>query len=321
MDKAKARISLISKLNYFRLFFRSILFATVAVLYVISRIKWPDATLTLGTMGGSTQRFLLLNNVYVHYSVLGTITVYYFIEMVDRFFPTKTASMGSQKQFKRNYIPTGEEKPHLQPWYRTALVFISWVLLNGLFALVYILCKTDVIPIRIFDEGIMMIIALAYGICDMICILFFCPFQTWMMRNRCCGSCRIYNWDFMMIATPLIVVTFLPFTKDMSIFAIIFVACATILLLRWEITFRIHPRRFAINTNESLHCVNCKEKLCVHKKQLQTLLRKSGSWMLKTLKETKTKDDIYRKDQALGGRKELKHPNDNLPPEHHQHSA
>ena len=293
MDKAKARISLISKLNYFRLFYRSALMITVAVLYIISRIKWPNP-----------ERFLLLNNVYVHFSVLGTITVLYFIEMIDRFFPTKTSSMGSQKQFKRNYIPTGEETPHLQPWYRTALVFVSWVLLNGVFAAVYILCKTNVIPIRIFDEGIMMIIALIYGICDMICILFFCPFQTWMMRNRCCGSCRIYNWDFMMIATPLIVVMFLPFTKDFSIFAIIFVSAAAILLLRWEITFRFHKKRFAINTNASLHCVNCKEKLCTHKKQLQSLLRKSGELLLKTLKDTKTKDDVYRRDQALGGRKD-----------------
>ena len=39
------------------------------------------------------------------------------------------------------------------------------------------------------------------------------------------------------------------------------------------------------------------------------MLRKSGQWLVKTLKEVKTKDDIYRKDQALGGRKDPKELN------------
>ena len=294
MEKQKVRISLISKLNYFRLIYRSILLVTAIVLYVFGRINGSG---------------LLLNKT-VHYSVLGVITVFYVIEMIDRFFPTKTSSMGSQKQFKRNFVPTGETKPHRQPWYRTALVFGSWIALNGIFVTFYILNYFKVFgSVVIVDSGIMLLISLFYGICDMICILFFCPFQTWMMRNRCCGSCRIYNWDFMMMATPLIVLMFLPFNLYYSIHAIILVSCATILLIRWELTYRLHPERYTINTNASLHCVNCKEKLCTHKKQLRSMLRKSGQWLVKTLKEVKTKDDIYRKDQALGGRKDPKELN------------
>lgn len=306
MAKKNRRISLISKLNYTRLVYRSLLFLAVLVLYVLARIF--GTKVDVQGFGGTVIPTYILLNKPLHFSLFGFITVCYVIEMVDRFFPTKTSSMGSQKQFKRNFVPTGETKPHRQPWYRTLIVFISWILLNGIFVTFFILNYFKVFgSVIIIDSGIMFLIALIYGICDMICILFFCPFQTLMMRNRCCGSCRIYNWDFMMFATPLVIVMFLPFDIYYSIFAIILVSCAFILLLRWEITYRLHPERFTINTNASLHCVNCKEKLCVHKKQLQALLRKSGQLFVAGLKYAKTNDEIYRKDQALGGRKETEH--------------
>ena len=48
-------------------------------------------------------------------------------------------------------------------------------------------------------------------------------------------------------------------------------ALSLVLLLRWEITFYRHPERFSEETNEYLHCKNCTEKLCMHKKQLRRL--------------------------------------------------
>ena len=228
MDKKARRISLISKLNYTRLVYRSLLFLAVLVLYVLARIFGTKVDVQ-GFGGAVIPTYILLNKP-LHFSLFGFITVCYVIEMVDRFFPTKTSSMGSQKQFKRNFVPTGETKPHRQPWYRTLIVFISWILLNGIFVTFFILNYFKVFgSVIIIDSGIMFLIALIYGICDMICILFFCPFQTLMMRNRCCGSCRIYNWDFMMFATPLVIVMFLPFDIYYSIFAIILVSCAFIL--------------------------------------------------------------------------------------------
>ena len=38
-----------------------------------------------------------------------------------------------------------------------------------------------------------------------------------------------------------------------------------ILVLKWEITYRLHPERFSTQTNESLSCAMCQEKLCQHK--------------------------------------------------------
>ena len=98
-----------------------------------------------------------------------------------------------------------------------------------------------------------------------ICILFFCPFQTWFMKNKCCGSCRIYNWDYAMMFTPLF------FVRENYAWSLLVLSIA--LLVRWEVTFYLHPERFSENTNEYLMCRNCTERLCAHKKQLSTLRR------------------------------------------------
>jgi len=269
MDTKRIRISIISKLNYIRLFYRGTLLLGLLIYYILYRIydiKFFDYT-NIATV-----------------IVVGFITLSFFGEMVERFIPSKTSSMGSQKQHKRNYIPSGEEKPELQSWKVTLLVFSSWVALNAIFGVLYFL--------NIFDQGIMMLICLVYSVSDMICILFFCPFQTWMMHNRCCTTCRIYNWDFAMMFTPLI---FIIVTKDengyfVNPFAIVLVAMALALLIKWEITYRMHPERFSDKTNCAIRCENCKEKLCAHKKQLQKLLKKSRELLREKLNSIRGED-------------------------------
>ena len=58
-------------------------------------------------------------------------------------------------------------------------------------------------------------------------------------------------------------------------FALMLVLTSLVLLIKWELTYRMHPERFSDVTNLSIRCENCTEKLCSHKKQLQKLLRKS----------------------------------------------
>ena len=178
--------------------------------------------------------------------------------MLLRFFPSKLESPGCQKQFAKNYKPIKDNQPVLQSWKRTLLVIVSWLSLNAIIGLLYY--------VDIIDKGILILISLAYGVCDMICILFFCPFQTWIMRNRCCTTCRIYNWDFAMMFTPLI---FIPELYTWSLLGL-----SLLLLLRWEITLKFHPERFSDKTNQYIQCKNCTEKLCYHKKQLQGFLKK-----------------------------------------------
>ena len=262
----KGKISLTSKLNFFRLFYRGFLLLGMIVYYVLTRVF--------------SIHFFDFNHPAM-YVVVGFITLSFVGEMIERFIPSKTASMGSQKQFRRNYLPSGEEKPKLQSWKVTLLVFSSWALLNGAFAALFYL--------NIFDQGVMVLISLTYAVCDMICILFFCPFQTWMMHNRCCGTCRIYNWDFAMIFTPLIFVVVTRSDNGVNVnpFALVLVAMSLALLIEWEIIYHAHPERFSDQTNLNLRCVNCKEKLCAHKKQLRHLLAK---WRILQAKERKASE-------------------------------
>lgn len=237
--KNKKKLTPICWLHYIKLVYRSLLFLLAGVTYIIHRIE------------GSGELF---SGYEKKYGLLGVIWLVYVVEMAFRFFPSRLESMGCGKQFKQNYKPTGETEPILQPWQRTFTVIAAWVALNGIIGLLYYL--------GIIDKGILILISLAYGVCDMICILFFCPFQTWFMKNRCCTVCRIYNWDFAMMFTPL-VFFYNPYAWTL-------LGLSLLLLLRWEITLRRHPERFSENTNACLGCQNCEEKLCHHKKQLRS---------------------------------------------------
>lgn len=240
----RRKMSKTMNLHYLKLFYRSILFLAAVVLYIMNRIRQTGTP-----FGGMEKNHMILNIIWLVYVV----------EMILRFFPSKMESMGCQKQFAKNYKPVTSEitKVKVQSGIRTAAVAFAWLLLNG--------CIGGLYFAGIIDAGILLLISLAYSVCDMICILFFCPFQTWFMKNRCCTTCRIYNWDFAMMFTPLI------FVKNMYAWSL--VALSLALLVKWEVLLRLYPERFTDQTNASLRCAMCTEKLCQHKTQLQHFIR------------------------------------------------
>jgi len=238
--------SRISRMHYIKLVYRSCLFLGALLLYVKSRII------------GAEQPFGGIEN---NFGILSFIWIVYVGEMILRFFPSRFESMGCQKQFARNYIPVNNPnaKPNVQPAKVTLLVALVWLAFNGVIGALYYA--------GIIDAGILLLISLAYAVCDMICILFFCPFQSWIMKNKCCVSCRIYNWDYAMMFTPLVFIR--------GIYTWSLLGIALLLLISWEVSAISHPERFGESTNCSLACANCKEKLCSHKKQLRAFLKKN----------------------------------------------
>lgn len=247
-QKAKQMLSKTSTMHYIKLVFRSLLFICALIIYIINKIR--NATSPFG--GLEHQPF-----------ILSFIWIVFVSEMILRFFPSKLESMGCEKQFKHNFKPTGKTEAKNISWKATLSIIVAWTILNGLIGVLY---YTAVI-----DEGILLLISLAYSACDMICILFFCPFHTWFMKNKCCVTCRIYNWDYAMMFTPLI------FIDDWFYRSILI--CALLLLIRWEITYKLYPERFSENTNASLSCANCTEKLCHHKKQLKSFLNNNKAYL------------------------------------------
>ena len=253
----KNKLTKVTTLHYVKLVYRSLLLVLGIVLYIITRINGEAIKFGNSDFGFDT---LLLIAVWI----------VYFVEMVLRFFPSKYESMGCQKQFARNYEPIEGGKVKNVPWWRTFICVALWLALNLAIGVPHLIFPT------VIDEGILLLVSLAYGVCDMICILFFCPFHTWFLQHRCCSDCRIYNWDFAMMFTPFVFMLMHWFTATL-------LALSLALLIRWEITYKVRPERFSTSTNRCLDCAHCPEKLCGHKKQLQNYLKKNRE-RLKTRK-------------------------------------
>ena len=244
MIRNNRRISVVSTMHYCKLYFRSALFLAVLCVYLYNRVRHTGRL-----FGDIAQNPIILSIVWTVFAA----------EMILRMFPFRTESMGCQKQFRRNYIPKKDApKPNLGSKKPVLAAAGAWIALNA--------CIGGLYFTGVIDQGILLLICLAYSVCDMICILYFCPFQTWFLKNKCCTTCRIYNWDYVMMFTPLI---FIPRVDMWSLLAL-----AMILLVYWELQVWRHPERFLESCNDALACKNCQEKLCQHKRQLQSFQKK-----------------------------------------------
>ncbi|MDO5133954.1 MAG: hypothetical protein Q4D81_13395 [Eubacteriales bacterium] len=248
----RKKLTAVSTLHYFRLIYRSLLLVVFLFIYLSYRIRGTeDVSIVL------EKRPLILTVIWTVFTV----------EMILRFFPSRLESPGCQKQFSCNYIRTGKTEIQIEDNNAVMLVALVWIAFNGVFGALYML--------EILDDGIMLLLCCVYSVCDMICILFFCPFQSWFLKNKCCSTCRIYNWDYAMIFTPLFFVR-KPYTWSLLVMSMV-------LLARWEITFFKYPERFSENTNGYLGCAGCPEKLCAHKTQLKTLWKQIADFTEKRL--------------------------------------
>ncbi len=237
--------SSMSRTHLIKLIYRGALFLSALVYFIVmlamGKASYGSGSILFVSFGDGVPVFLII------------MALVFVPEMIMRFFPNGHEAMGNQKLFKTNYIQSqASNKPLKQHWARTLLVFGAWVILNGIIGTLNIF--------GIISDDVMVLISLAYSVCDLICIMFFCPFQAWMMKNKCCQTCRIYNWDYPMMFTPFLFLIL----KPGPVIHYILLALALAVLLLWEITYRRHPERFSELTNERLLCKNCNEKLCKH---------------------------------------------------------
>ena len=181
--------------------------------------------------------------------------------MIFRLFPSKVESLGCQKEFAGRFRPTGQapDPGEVRQADLGALrVLLFWTAANALFFLGY--------AKGWLDQRFLVCLAGFYGVCDIVCILFFCPFQSWMMHNRCCTTCRIYDWDYLMLCTPLLAIP--------SVLALSACALAAVVFLRWEAAYRRRQERFFGRSNDALRCANCQEHLCKYKRAIAARLKR-----------------------------------------------
>ena len=97
-------MSRISKMHYFKLVFRSLLFLAATASYIFNRIRNSGKVFS-----GVEDKPIFLMFIWIIFAV----------EIVFRFFPSSVESMGCQKQFKRNFVPASEykgERINLSSW-------------------------------------------------------------------------------------------------------------------------------------------------------------------------------------------------------------
>lgn len=182
--------------------------------------------------------------------------------MALHLFPTKILSMGAGKSCKENFIPVPDysesellkfvHNENKKSW-RCMLVWLGG---NSIVALLYF-CE-------IIGKPELLLLTGFYFICDYICIIIFCPFQTFGMKNQCCVNCHIYDWGHFMMFTPML---FLGTFYSLSLFFM-----STAVIIRWEIKWKRHPERFWRGSNQTLSCKNCHDKTCQIKKAVRNSL-------------------------------------------------
>ena len=106
---------------------------------------------------------------------------------------------------------------------------------------------------NVINNMIIFMISVAFYVCDLICVLIWCPFRL-IMKNKCCTTCRIFNWDHLMMFSPMV---FIFGFYSLSLFILSVVAW-----LVWEICILTYPQRFTEMTNSALKCSECTDKLC-----------------------------------------------------------
>ena len=234
----KTPVSRVRKIYIVRLVMRCAVFLAAALLWLLRRDSFSVLT---GL------------NFFREFSVLHLLWAAWMLDMICQLIPVKQyISLGSQKVFRFRFRPLAEKinmealKSHIKATtraaYRVMLLWAALILFIGLLCLLRVLGKAE-----------LLLISVAFYVCDLICVLIWCPFRL-IMGNRCCTTCRIFNWDHFMMFSPLI---FAGGFYCLSLFIM-----SVVVFVAWELCVLLHPERFWEHTNEALRCSNCTDKLC-----------------------------------------------------------
>ncbi|MBQ7399758.1 MAG: hypothetical protein IJW06_04810 [Clostridia bacterium] len=192
-------------------------------------------------------------NFFKKFSLLHILWGLWIYDMVLQLIPVKAhISIGSQKVFESLFRPIKERinyknlKQYIKDTTASAYkVMIMWIILTAVVSGLFL--------VGVIDTGIMVLLSTFFYVCDLICVLIWCPFRL-IMKNKCCTTCRIFNWDHLMM--------FLPIVSLHSFYSWSLVIFAFIIWLIWEVCVFTYPERFWENSNMALRCSECTDKLC-----------------------------------------------------------
>jgi hypothetical protein len=189
---------------------------------------------------------------------LHVLWLVFMLTMLSHLFPTDKLPMSLRKYLKETYVEVPDyselellkfvQDQNKKAW----IVMLVWLCFNAIWGVLYLF--------GILDNADLLMLTVFYYLCDYICILLYCPFQSVIMKNKCCVNCRIYDWGHFMMFTPML------FIKDFFSWSLFFTSL--IVLIHWEYIYAKHPERFWVGSNQILKCKNCKDKTCQAKKKI-----------------------------------------------------
>ena len=242
-----------SKINKCKLIFRAVLFFPYLYYYLFKReqlIKIIEWNIGLG-----------ITPLHILWLIL-------IVELIIVPIPSLNYHVSRGKQFKNFYIPTNNAANnanhkdllhHTKTMNRRAAITMGiWLLLTGAIGFLYIK--------RIISKIEMYLFMLFFYLGDQICINIWCPFQFFIMKEKCCNACRIYNWGHFMMYSHFV---FIPSFFTLSLFGM-----GLLILIQWEYLHYKHPHRFYEGTNLSLQCSYCKSPGCRIRKQTNVMMER-----------------------------------------------
>lgn len=192
-------------------------------------------------------------NFFKGVSLLHILWFIWLADMIQQILPVKNKiPLGSQKLFANRFRPIREKinykalREHIISTTKSAYkVFVIWCLLIIAIGILYYF--------GVLNKTALFMISVIFYVCDLICVLIWCPFRL-IMKNKCCTTCRIFNWDHLMMFAPL--------TYIGGFYSISLVVLAFLAWLVWELCVMMYPERFWEMTNVALKCSECTDKLC-----------------------------------------------------------
>ena len=192
-------------------------------------------------------------NFFSRPSVFHLLWGVWVVDMFMQLVPVKNkVPLGSQKLFRQRFRPIREKINHqalrqyiISTTKAAYKVMLLWIALLTVIGILYYN--------EIIDDIVLFLISAAFYVCDLICVLIWCPFRL-ILKNRCCTTCRIFNWDHLMMFTPMI---FINGFYSRSLLILSFVVWFI-----WELFVLMYPERFWEHSNEALRCSECTDKLC-----------------------------------------------------------
>ncbi len=228
--------------------FRGIVFLCIFGMYLTNKALFIEFMTHEFTFGISEYGINALHILWFIFMVM----------MIQHIFPNKELSMAFKKGKIEEYEPVdGYDRLSLFEFIQDMnvkawIVMLAWLIFNAVFATLYLF--------KIIDVADMLMLTVFFYLSDYLCILFFCPFQTLIMKNKCCINCRIYDWGHFMMFTPML------FIRNFFSWSLFFTAL--IILIKWEVNYAKHPERFWYGSNKRLQCSQCKERLCAIKNKI-----------------------------------------------------